>query len=390
MKRLTALALLVNAGDQMKTKNWCRLETRQGTNTLCLIGPWRLRHLREIANDLHTLVVEHGSSFILDGRDLTELDTSAALLVHQFLTAAGVDIEHLALVNFSHQHRDILQLIKQCPEVPRDMPRPTRQGLVPLIGLGCVDCYHKGKASIAFIGQISAVLIEILRVPARLRVKELFVQLEAVCLHAIPIVCLVTFLVGIVLAYLFGIQLETYGANIFIVDSIGLAICRELSPILVAIIVAGRSGAAFTAQIGTMQVTEEIDAITTLGLSPLQVLVIPRLFALVVALPLLVFVGDLMGLLGGMLVAQVRLGILSATFLERLQSVLPMGAFFVGLSKAPVFALFIAGIGCRMGLSVKRDTRSVGQNTTSTVVQSIVSVILLDAAFAILFVELGI
>jgi phospholipid/cholesterol/gamma-HCH transport system permease protein len=366
------------------------MEIRQGKNALCLMGPWRLSHLSEIAKELQTLVVEHGSIFILDGRDLTELDTSAALLVHRFLTAAEVDVTRLTLVNFSNKHRHILQLINEHLEVPSHTPHPPSQGLVSLMGRGCIDCYAKVKAIVAFIGQVGSVLTEIVRVPARLRIKELFVQLEAVCLHAIPIVCLVTLLVGVVIAYLFSLQLEKYGANIFVVDSVGLAICRELSPIIVAIIIAGRSGAAFTAQIGTMKVTEEIDALTTLGLSPLQVVVIPRLLALVLALPFLVFVGDLMGLLGGMLVAQLRLGITYATFLERLQSVLPLSALIVGLIKAPVFALFIAVIGCRMGLSVKREASSVGRNTTSTVVQSIVSVILLDAAFAVLFVELGI
>jgi phospholipid/cholesterol/gamma-HCH transport system permease protein len=166
--------------------------------------------------------------------------------------------------------------------------------------------------------------------------------------------------------------------------------CRELSPILASVLVAGRSGAAFTAEIGTMKVEEEIDAIRTLGLSPLQVLVIPRLVALMIALPLLVFVGDVAGVAGGMLVGAVQLDITPSVFLDRVHVALELRHFVVGLVKAPVFAAFVAIIACRMGILVARDARSVGRNTTSTVVQCIVWVILLDAAFAVLFQHLGV
>ena len=215
-------------------------------------------------------------------------------------------------------------------------------------------------------------------------------QFETVTLDAIGIVALVTFLIGIVFAYLLGVQAQRFGATIFVVDGVGLAICRELSPILVAVIVAGRSGAAFTAQIGSMKVQEETDAIRTLGLSPIQVLVVPRLVAIMAGLPLLVFVGDVAGIAGGMLIASLQLDISPTAFLARLHTVLPMKALVVGLAKAPVFAAFIALIACRMGLAVARDARSVGENTTSTVVQSIVWVIVLDAVFAVVLQRLGI
>jgi phospholipid/cholesterol/gamma-HCH transport system permease protein len=168
------------------------------------------------------------------------------------------------------------------------------------------------------------------------------------------------------------------------------AVLRELSPVIVAILLAGRSGAAMTAQIGTMKVNEEIDAISVLGLSPFAVLVIPRVIALVLAMPLLVFLGDIAGLTGGMLIAKTQLGIDPHMFWERLQSVLNMKTLLVGLGKAPVFALFIGLIACRMGLSVERDARSVGEHTTSTVVQSIVMIIIINAIFAVIFVDLDI
>ena len=210
------------------------------------------------------------------------------------------------------------------------------------------------------------------------------------CLNAIPVVALVTLLIGVVIAYLLGLQAEQFGANIFVVDGVGIGATREFAPIIVAVIVAGRSGAAFTAQLGSMRLTEETDAIRTLGLSPLDVLVLPRVIALMIAMPLLVFVGDVMSLVGAMLIAQPMLDITPTTFVARLRDTLDISHPLVGLAKAPVFALVIAVIGCRMGMSVERDTRAVGMATTSTVVQSIVSVILLDAAFAVFFQEIGV
>jgi len=207
---------------------------------------------------------------------------------------------------------------------------------------------------------------------------------------AIPIVAGMLFLLGVVFAYLLGSQAQQYGANIFVVDGLLLAILREISPVIVAVLVAGRTGAAITAQIGTMKITEEIDAITTLGLSPLAVLVIPRILALLLALPLLVFIGDIAGIAGGMLITQQQLDISYSMFMDRVVDVLDLKTLLVGLCKAPVFAIFIALIACRMGLSVTRDARSVGANTTSTVVQSLVAIIVINAIFAIMFVKLEI
>jgi phospholipid/cholesterol/gamma-HCH transport system permease protein len=240
-----------------------------------------------------------------------------------------------------------------------------------------------------FFGRSAAALGDIALRPRALRLKELAVQFQHVCIEAIPVVVLVTFLIGVVLAYLFGMQAEKYGANIFVVDGVAIGTSRELSPIIVAVIVAGRSGAAFTAQLGTMRLTEEIDAIRTLGLSPMQVLAIPRLLALIVALPLLVFVGDVSSMAGAMTVANPLLDITPTTFLERLHTALRLEHVIIGLLKSAVFAAFIAIIGCRMGMTVSRDSRAIGISTTSTVVQCIVSVILLDAFFAVLFQELG-
>ena len=202
---------------------------------------------------------------------------------------------------------------------------------------------------VEFFGRTLAAIGRVLLRPRTLRVHELFAQLSQVGVTAIPVVVLVTFLIGVVMAYLLGIQAEKYGANIFVVDGVALGMTREFSPLIVATIMAGRSGAAFTAQLGTMKLTEEIDAIRTLGLDPAQVLVLPRVLALVITLPLLVFVGDVAGLAGAMMMAGTMLDIPPQAFVDRLQLALSPRHYVIGIVKAPVFALFIAVIGCRMG-----------------------------------------
>jgi phospholipid/cholesterol/gamma-HCH transport system permease protein len=268
--------------------------------------------------------------------------------------------------------------------------RSLRRGVVQRIGAATIEIARLFRAHTGFVGAVTLEALALLRRPRLFRPRETVAQLEAVCIDAIPIVVLVNFLIGVVIAYVLGVQAQRYGANVFVADGIALAVCRELSPILASVLVAGRSGAAFTAQIGTMKVEEELDAISTLGLSPIQVLVLPRLVALVVALPLLVFVGDLAGIAGGMLIGAWQLDVTPQVFVDRVRGVLDVRHLMVGIGKAPVFAAFIALIACRMGMTVARDARSVGTSTTSTVVQCIVWVIVLDAAFAVVLQRLEI
>jgi phospholipid/cholesterol/gamma-HCH transport system permease protein len=271
-----------------------------------------------------------------------------------------------------------------------EAPAPARGRWLAQVGERTTIIYRQGADHLGFLGETLVAFLEVCAAPRKLRLRELTAQLEQACLNAIPVVALVTLLIGVVFAYLLGLQAEQYGANIFVVDGVGIGMSREFAPIIVATIIAGRSGAAFTAQLGSMRLTEEIDAIRTLGLSPMQVLVVPRVLALVIALPLLAFIGLVAGLAGAALVADAMLGIPPVAFAERLHGALAVKHVWAGLIKTPVFALAIAIVGCRMGMHVGRDTRAVGLATTSTVVQSIVSVILLDAAFAVLFQELGI
>jgi phospholipid/cholesterol/gamma-HCH transport system permease protein len=369
---------------------WIRHETENGASVLYLDGAWRLASLRPISAALDALKLPRNCAFILDGSRLGELDTAAAFTLCRRLAELGCDEAMVGTRAFAPRLERLLGLVRSRMRTPPAGARSTHRGLLSRLGVAALEDWRLIRVHNAFIGLVALELAALARRPRLFRARETVSQFEDVCLDAIPVVSLVTFLIGVVVAYLLGVQAQRYGAGIFVVDGVGLAICRELSPILVAVVVAGRSGAAFTAQIGAMKVQEEVDAIRTLGLSPVQVLVIPRLVALTLALPLLVFLGDLCGIAGGVAAANWQLGIAPQTFIDRLHAALPMSAVTVGLAKAPVFAVFIAMISCRMGLLVSRDARSVGENTTSTVVQCIVSVIVLDAIFAVTLQRLGI
>lgn len=369
---------------------WLELEVEGGASVLHLHGVWRLSNLSAIIDALQACGLDAAKNCVIEGSDLQELDTAAGFTLYRHLEGLGCSESMASLRGFDQRHERLLELVRERMDCPPARHRSMRRGPVQRIGAATLNVWRIFRIHVGFVGTVVMELLSLLRRPQLFRLKETVAQFETICLDAIPIAALVSFLIGVVIAYLLGIQALQYGANIFVVDGVGLAVCRELSPLLVAVVVAGRSGAAFTAQIGTMKVQEEIDAISTLGLSPVQVLVIPRLVAIMIALPLLVFVGDVAGLLGGMMISALQLDISALTFLDRLHSVLPMSAPVVGLIKAPVFAAFIAIIACRMGMLVARDARSVGLNTTSTVVQSIVWVILLDAVFAIVFQHLDI
>lgn len=369
---------------------WIERKAEDGADVLYLSGHWRLPNVADIAQALRALGLPGRATFVVDGSRLEALDTAAGFILLRHLADLGCTAPMVTPRGFDPRHGRLLALVRERMATPPAAARSARLGLVQDIGAFVLQLGALLKSHNAFVGAIALEALGLLRHPRAFRPRETVSQFQAVCIDAIPIVALVNFLIGVVIAYVLGVQAQRYGANLFVADGIALGICRELSPILGSVLVAGRSGAAFTAQIGTMKVEEEIDAISTLGLSPLQVLVIPRLVALVVALPLLVFVGDVAGIAGGMLVGAWRLDIAPRVFLERVHGVLEVLDFAVGVGKAPVFAAFIAVIACRMGLLVARDARSVGENTTSTVVQCIVWVIVLDAVFAVVFQRLGI
>lgn len=374
----------------MQTDGWLAREREGDADVLYLRGAWRLPDAAAIADALRALAPPAFGRVVLDGSQLETIDTAAGYVLLRRLAEPPWAAAQVDTRGFDPRHGRLLELVRERIGAPAVPVRSRHPGLLLHVGVAAFRFGKLVRTHTAFLGQVVSEVLRVVRQPRAFRPRETVSQFEAVCVDAIPIVALVNFLIGVVIAYVLGVQARRYGANLFVADGIGLAVCRELSPILGSVLVAGRSGAAFTAQIGTMKVEQEIDAISTLGLSPIQVLVLPRLVALALAMPLLVFVGDLAGIAGGMLIGAWQLGIAPQVFVDRVHGVLEMQDFVVGLGKAPVFAVFIALIACRMGLEVARDARAVGEHTTSTVVQCIVWVIVLDAIFAVVFQRLGI
>jgi len=238
---------------------------------------------------------------------------------------------------------------------------------------------------LAFIGETAQVFAGWLFNPQRIRWRVVLFNLRTAGFDALPIVGLLSFLLGVVVAYQGADQLRQYGANIFVADLVGLSMLREFAPLITAIIVAGRSGSAYAAQIGTMAVTEEIDAMRTIGIEPQELLVLPKILALMVALPLLTVFADVLGVLGGMVMAKVQLGVGFGEFMDRFAKAVSITSYLVGIGKAPVFAAIIALVGCFQGFRTHGGADSVGRQTTRSVVQSIFLVIVADALFSIAF-----
>ena len=254
-----------------------------------------------------------------------------------------------------------------------------------------MHAYNQTVSMLGYLGRVTVETGEAIASPEHnLRVAAMFHQVEETGINALPIVGLLSFLIGVVLAYQGADQLKRFGAEVFTINLLGVGVLREIGGLITAIIVAGRSGSAFTAQIGTMRVNEEIDAMQTMGLNTVDTLVLPRIIGLVIALPLLTFYADIMGLIGGAFMCYFQLGITIPVFLRQLQEAVTVNTLLVGLIKAPVFAFVIALVGCYEGFQVERNAASVGLLTTRSVVEGIFLVIVLDAAFSIMFSVLGI
>ena len=262
---------------------------------------------------------------------------------------------------------------------------PTPLPLLERVGRATASGWEQAFALLSFVGQSAIALGGWATHVKRVRWRPILYNLRTAGLEATPIVGLLSFLLGIVVAYQGADQLRQFGANIYVTDLVGLSMLREFAPLMSAIIIAGRSGSAYAAQIGTMQVTQEIDAMRTLGIMPLEMLVLPKLLALVIALPLLTVFADVLGVVGGMLMARAQLGVSYNEFLERFPYAVSTTSYLVGLGKAPVFAVIIAVVGCFQGFRTHGGADAVGRQTTRAVVQSIFLVILADALFSIAF-----
>jgi phospholipid/cholesterol/gamma-HCH transport system permease protein len=263
------------------------------------------------------------------------------------------------------------------------------QGFLAGIGKSMIITLGDIKDFITFLGHLFYAFFYLITHPGQLRIKETVYHIYQSGFNALVIIAMTSFLVGMVIAYQGAVQLAKFGADIFIVDTVGISIVRELGPMITAIVIAGRSGSAYTAEIGAMKITEEIAAMRTMGFDPYNFLVIPRIFALVIALPLLIFFSDIVGIFGGLVASSMQLGISFDQFVSRLNEVLEVKHYILGMVKGPVFAFIIAAIGCFRGFQVSDNTESIGLHTTASVVNAIFLVIAFDALFSVIYTELG-
>lgn len=360
-----------------------------GVFVLRAAGFWLVETATELDACLRSLRLPQRRRVELDLAAVERLDTAGAWLLtrteHQ-LADLGNEV---ALTNVPAGFAPLLEQVRARgggPPPPHPIPpHHTFVGFVARIGAVTIGILRRGYLILGFLGLVTITTMRLLGRPRRLRGAATVHQMELVGLDAMPIVGLLSFLIGIVMAYQGADQLRRFGAEIYTVNLLGISIMRELGVLLAAIIIAGRSGSAFTAQIGTMQVNQEIDALRTLGLDPIEVLVLPRILGLVLTLPLLVFYADAMGLLGGGLMTWITLDISGPVFLDQLRGAITHWTLWVGVIKAPFFAAIIAMVGCYEGFNVSGSADSVGRLTTQSVVESIFLVIVADAAFSILF-----
>jgi phospholipid/cholesterol/gamma-HCH transport system permease protein len=366
-------------------RDWAQftVEEQSGRATLVVTGPLLVSTVGRMDSALRALDQPVQA---VDISAVPRIDTVGAWVVHRFAEEQGVEILGkseqaqvlIEAVSISASSADIAPPIEWVVRrVPAQVGRMVFAGINEL------------KHNIGFLGAIIMAIGATFRHPRRFRMRALVHQMELVGVTSLPIIGLMSFLIGIVIAQQGAVQLQQFGAETLTVNLVGRITLRELGVLMTAIMVAGRSGSAFAAQIGTMRLTEEIDAMRTIGVSPVETLVLPRLLAAVLMMPLLGFYAACTAIIGGAVISDLTLGIPFLTFLSRIQEVVPIHDLYVGLFKAPVFGLIIAMSGCYQGMQVKGNAEEVGTRTTKAVVQAIFMVIVLDAFFAVFFTKVG-
>lgn len=360
--------------------------SRTTPQELALSGSWTARGIGRVATELDTLAAPAGAAWVIDASGIEAFDTAGAWVVQKLLHRLRGDSASVELRQLRPEFASLLDVLGR-EVVHRPAPDKPQAAASRLASLGrrTADALEQGGALLAFIGECTVAFGGWLARPARIRWHPILYNIRSAGFDALPIVGLLSFLLGIVVAYQGAGQLRQYGANIFVADLVGLSMLREFAPLITAIIVAGRSGSAYAAQIGTMAVTEEIDAMRTIGIPPLDMLVLPKVFALLVALPLLTLFADILGVIGGMLMARTQLAVGSVEFLDRFVKTVGVTDFLIGIGKAPVFAAIIVTVGCFQGFRTHGGADSVGRQTTRSVVQSIFLVIVADALFSVAF-----
>ena len=371
-------------------ENHLKIIYKNNELSIIFFGEFNLYNVSTSEKQINAIDFTKIKKIYFDFSKLYFLDTAASIYLNNLekeLLEQEIKVDYICL---NESIIDTLKLVKDEKKHSNKIYEIKKKSIIEKIGSATYKNYLGFISFMAFVGEMFATKFCYLISYRNIRFKEIAFEINESMLKAFGIIALTSFLIGLVVAYQSAYQLKLYGANIFIVDMLGISILRELAPLITAIVIAGRSGSAFTAQIGAMKITQELDAMRTMGFDPYKYLVIPRIFALMIAMPILIFLADIMGILGGMVVANIDLDITTDMFLDRFNEVVAVKHFYIGIIKGPFFAFLIASIGIYRGLMVKDDTQSIGVNTTKSVVESIFAVIVCDAVFSIAFTNLGI
>jgi len=344
-----------------------------------LSGSWTVGGLGRLPQALKAAASRSGE-VVLDGSGLEAVDSAGAWVLKRWL---GTHNATASLRNWPTRWQTLMELVMQ--QAAQELPPMAHASMLQTVGHEAEGVVQQSLALLAFVGETAMKALPLLARPQRVRWRTVLRNIQVGGFEALPIIGLTSFLLGVVVAYQGADQLKHYGANIFVVDLVGYAMLREFAPLISAIIIAGRSGSAYAAQIGTMVVTEEIDAMRTIDIEPIELLVLPKILALAVALPLLTLFADIAGVFGGMVMARSQLGIGFHEFADRFGREMQGATLLIGIGKSLVFSFIIALIGCFQGFRTRGSADSVGHQTTLSVVQSIFLVIVADALFSVAF-----
>lgn len=351
-------------------------------------GDWDLIHLPQLKILLKKITLPHSGNITVMGDAINKMDSAGAWLLNKWQHQIHQQGLTVHFEKFSEAYAALLTLVADEFPEEKNLPVTRKSPWLVTIGKYTANQLHEAQDYLSFVGHLTYEFIRLLPTPWRWRWNSLANVIYRNGYQALPIIALLSFMIGVVITFQMGLQLRNYGANIYIVDLLGLSILREFGPLLTSIMVAGRTGSAFTAQLGIMKVNQEIDALNTMGVTPAELLLLPRIIGLVITLPLLTMWADIFGVIGGMVMANNQLNITWYDFIHRFPHVIPLKTLIIGLGKTPVFALIIASIGCFEGMRVEGNADSVGRNTTRSVVLAIFFIIVADAIFSVIFSKL--